>query len=120
MGRKDDRSIRNEARSRSSVGFPMNNARPSMGDAGASISDECPLICAARLSMTIQGVPPGRARALSRGERPSARSERGSGRNEGGSGRNEGGSGRNEGGSGRSERGSGRGERGFARGARAL
>jgi hypothetical protein len=74
ISRKDDRSIRNEARSRcnvrvsspgvaplilkegastASVGFPMNNARPSMGDVGASISDECPLICAARLSMTI-------------------------------------------------------------------
>ena len=74
MGRKDDRSIRNDARSRGNVrssspgvaplmlkegastasaGFPMNNARPAMGDVGASISDECPLICAARLSMTI-------------------------------------------------------------------
>ena len=67
MGREDDRSIRNEARSRYNArssspgvaplmlkeGFPMNNARPSMGDAGASISDECPLICAAHLSMTI-------------------------------------------------------------------
>ena len=74
MGSKDDRSIRNEARSRgnvrsaspgvahlmlkerastASVGFPMKNARPSMGDVGASISDECPLICDARLSMTI-------------------------------------------------------------------
>ena len=73
-GRKDYRSIRNEARSRgnvrsaspgvahlmlkerastASVGFPMKNARPSMGDVGASISDECPLICDARLSMTI-------------------------------------------------------------------
>ena len=74
MGPKDDRSIRNEARSRgnarssspdvaplmlkerastASVGFPMNNARPSIGDVRASISDECPLICDARLSMTI-------------------------------------------------------------------
>ena len=42
-----------ERASTASVGFPMKNARPSMGDVGASISDECPLICDARLSMTI-------------------------------------------------------------------
>ena len=74
MGRKDARSIRNEARSRrnvrssspgvaplmlkegastASVGFPMTTAQRSMTAVGSSISDECPLICAARLSMTI-------------------------------------------------------------------
>ena len=74
MGPKDERSIRIEARSRSNVGssspgvahlmlkerastagvgVPMTNAQRSMGDVGASISDECPLICDARLSMTI-------------------------------------------------------------------
>jgi len=42
-----------EGASTASVGFPMNNARPAMGDVGASTSDECPPICAARLSMTI-------------------------------------------------------------------
>jgi len=42
-----------ERASTAGVGVPMTNAQRSMGDVGASISDECPLICDARLSMTI-------------------------------------------------------------------
>ena len=76
MGRKDYRSIRNEARSR--------------GNVRSSISDECPLIPTVCLGDRQLGVLLGRARAFSRSERPSARSERRSGQSERGSGRGEG------------------------------
>ena len=42
MGRKDYRSIRNKARSGTSVGFPMTNAQRSMTGVASSISEECP------------------------------------------------------------------------------
>ncbi len=75
MGRKDDRSIRNEARSGTSVGFPMTNAQRSMTGVASSISEECPLIPTVCLGDGQLGVLLGHARAFSRSERPSARSE---------------------------------------------
>ena len=82
MGRKDDRSIHNEACSRG-------NVRSSSPGVASSISDECPLIPTVCLGDGQLGVLLGRARAFSRSERPSASSERGSGRNEQGSRRSE-------------------------------
>src|SRR2546428_13055040 len=59
MGRKDYRSIRNEARSKG-------NVRSSSPGVASSISDECPLIPTACLGHGQLGVLLGRARALSR------------------------------------------------------
>ena len=103
MGRKDDGSIRNEARSGTSVGFPMTNAQRSMTGVASSISEECPLIPTVCLGDGQLGVLLGHARAFSRSERASAGSERGYARNARASAGN-------ERGSGSSERGSGRGE----------
>ena len=75
MGRKDDGSIRNEARSGTSVGFPMTNAQRSMTGVASSISEECSLIPIVCLGDGQLGVLLGHARAFSRSERPSARSE---------------------------------------------
>src|SRR6266496_3724830 len=72
MGRKDDRSIRNKARSGTSVGFPMTNAQRSMTGVASPISDECPLIPTVCLGDGQLGVRLGRARAFSRSERASS------------------------------------------------
>src|SRR5947209_16689715 len=104
MGRKDDRSIRNEASSRG-------NVRSSSPGVASPISEECPLIPIVCLGDGQLGVLPGHARAFSLSERASAGSERGYARNARASAGNERRYGRNERGSGRSERGSGRSER---------
>ena len=103
MGRKDDRPIRNEARSGTTVGFPMTNAQRSMTGVASSISEECPLIPIVCLGDGQLGVPLGHARAFSRSERASAGSEQGDARNARASAGNERRYGRNERGSGRGE-----------------